>query len=94
MVFLQLFRTLEGKKVVVELRNDVVIEGTLQTADQFHNLRLIDVKVLHSADCPMLNCVSSLYIRGSTVRYISLQPADVDLDLLHDATRRHNEGAQ
>lgn len=94
MVFLQLFRTLEGKRVTVELKNDVVIEGTLQTADRFYNFRLVDIKLINAANCQELMFVSSLFIRGSSVRYIAIRPEDVELDLLHDAARRHNQGTQ
>lgn len=94
MVFLQLFRTLEGKRVTVELNHNIVIEGTLQTADRFYNFRLVDIKLINAANCPELMFVSSLFIRGSNVRYIAIRPEDVELDLLHDATRRHNQGTQ
>lgn len=94
MVFLQLFRTLEGKKVDVELQNGVILRGVLQTADQFHNVRLVDPEVIEAMNCPQLNTLASAYIRGSTIRYIHLPKDEVDVDLLHDATRRHNQGTQ
>ena len=36
MLFLQLFRSLEGKEVVVEMRNDLIVSGILSSADQFY----------------------------------------------------------
>jgi small nuclear ribonucleoprotein (snRNP)-like protein len=94
MVFLQLFRSLEGKTVVVELKNDAVLQGTLQSVDQFYNFRLVDLQVLNAANCPQLYTLSTALIRGARVRYVRLPAEDVDLDLLHDATRRHNQGNQ
>ena len=85
MVFLQLFKTLEGKVVTVELTNNIVIKGTLSTADNFFNIRLDNIE---------LNALTSVYLRGSLVRYIFLSKEDVDLDLLRDAARRHNQGSQ
>jgi hypothetical protein len=38
----------------------------------------------------MKNC----FIRGSTVRYIQLPANEVDVDILHDATRKDNLAAQ
>ncbi|KAK8894311.1 U6 snRNA-associated Sm-like protein LSm2 [Tritrichomonas musculus] len=94
MVFLQLFKTLEGKIVTVELMNNVVIKGKLVTTDQFFNFRLEDIEVLWNCNNLELNALTSVYLRGSTVRYMLLSKEDVDLELLRDATRRHNQGSQ
>lgn len=94
MVFLQLFKTLEGKVVTVELTNNIVIKGTLSTADNFFNIRLDNIEVLYNCNNLELNALTSVYLRGSLVRYIFLSKEDVDLDLLRDAARRHNQGSQ
>jgi small nuclear ribonucleoprotein (snRNP)-like protein len=94
MAFLQLFRTLEGKKLVMELKNDIILQGTLQSVDQFHNFRLIDLQVLNCGNCPQLYTLSTALIRAARVRYVQLPKEEVDLELLHDATRRHNQGSQ
>lgn len=36
--------------------------------------------------------VRNCFIRGSVVRYVQLPPEGVDIDLLHDATRREARG--
>nr|ABK93357.1 unknown [Populus trichocarpa] len=36
--------------------------------------------------------VRNCFIRGSVVRYVQLPPEGVDVDLLHDATRREARG--
>jgi U6 snRNA-associated Sm-like protein LSm2 len=94
MVFLQLFRSLEGRKVQVELQNDVILQGTLQSVDHFYNFRLTEIEVINPAGCPQLCTITAAFIRGARIRYIQLPKEDVDLDLLHDATRRHNQGTQ
>lgn len=91
MLFLHVFRTLQGKKVIVHLKNGIVVKGTLESVDSFYNIKLVDTETLDSADCPMSSVLSSAYIRGSCVIYIELPAADVDLELLHDATRRQEE---
>lgn len=35
MIFLTFFKTLEGKTIVVELKNDLQIRGVLQSVDQY-----------------------------------------------------------
>ena len=38
--------------------------------------------------------VNNCFIRGSVVRYIHLPKEAVDLEVLHDATRRNHRGEQ
>lgn len=91
MLFLQLFQSLEGKEVTVELRNDMMVRGILQSADQYYNFRIKNVEVLNSPPSINLNILKDMFIRGSSIRYIRMSREDVDLELLHDATRRHNQ---
>lgn len=93
MLFLQVFRSLQGKKVTIEMKNGIVLRGTLQTADQFYNFKLIDIEVLEG-NYPQVYALATAFIRGSSVNYVHLPPEEIDLDLLHDATRRHNQGSQ
>ena len=46
------FKTLTGQRVVVELKNDLAIQGTLKSVDQFLNFRLDDIKVLDEVSYP------------------------------------------
>ncbi|KAB5574423.1 hypothetical protein DKX38_001617 [Salix brachista] len=63
------------------------------------------VLVLHQANFPGVKLVRlgmsrtyvelsvrNCFIRGSVVRYVQLPPEGVDVDLLHDATRREARG--
>merc|ERR1712167_346773 len=88
MLFNSFFKTLVGKQVRVELKNDLVVEGTLQSVDQFLNIKLQNIAVENPAKFPHMSSVKNCYIRGSVVRYVSLPPEDVDTALLQDATRR------
>ncbi|KAH9284776.1 U6 snRNA-associated Sm-like protein LSm2 [Echinococcus granulosus] len=45
LIFYSFFKTLVGKDVVVELKNDLCIHGTLHSVDQYHNFRLSDITV-------------------------------------------------
>lgn len=54
MLFLTMFKTLEGKVIVVELKNDLQIRGTLSSVDQYLNIKLSDITVVNAAAFPQL----------------------------------------
>lgn len=39
---------------------------------------------------PQLTSLKNCFIRGSVVRYVQINPDDVDTELLQDATRKEN----
>lgn len=43
--------------------------------------------------CLLQKSVRNCFIRGSVVRYLQLPPNSVDVELLHDATRREARGS-
>lgn len=88
MLFFSFFKTLESKSVVIELKNDLMIKGTLHSVDQYLNCKLDQVNVLNAHKHPHLLSVSTVFIRGSVIRYVHLNSSDVDVSLLQDATRR------
>lgn len=45
MLFYSYFKTLTGREVTVELKNDVAITGTLHSVDQYLNVKLHGVRV-------------------------------------------------
>ena len=53
-IFFSFFKTLIGKQVVVELKNDVAIRGTLHSVDQYLNVKLVDVEVVDAERYPQL----------------------------------------
>ena len=85
MLFYSMFKTLVGKEIAVELKNDVALTGTLHSIDQYLNIKLLDARVVDAARHPQLVAVSSVFVRGSVVRYVQLPAADVDAELLQDA---------
>ncbi|GMF05205.1 unnamed protein product [Ambrosiozyma monospora] len=70
-----------------DFKNGVEITGTLKSIDQYLNLKLDNIKT-DVDKYPHLIAVRSLFIRGSMIRYIHLNPVDVDTSLLQDAARR------
>jgi U6 snRNA-associated Sm-like protein LSm2 len=81
-VFIQ---ALEGSKIVVELKNDAVVRGTLASADATLGLQLSDasVKALDGTQ----RHADVLHLRGSSVRYIHL-PANLDPAAAIEARRK------
>ncbi|KDN53408.1 U6 snRNA-associated Sm-like protein LSm2 [Tilletiaria anomala UBC 951] len=88
MLIFSAFKTLTDQNVTVELKNDLSIQGTLKSVDQFLNFKLDNIKVLDEASHPHMAAVKSAFIRGSVVRYVHIPAAAVDTQLLEDATRR------
>ena len=52
MLFASYFKTLVGKEVTVELKNDLAITGILHSVDQFLNVKLTNTKVVNEAKYP------------------------------------------
>lgn len=53
-LFFNFFKTLIGKPVVVELKNDLQLQGVLQSVDQYLNLKLDGVSVVNAEQHPQL----------------------------------------
>ncbi|KAF7845865.1 hypothetical protein BT93_L0257 [Corymbia citriodora subsp. variegata] len=88
MLFFSFFKTLVNTPLTIELKNDILIRGTLKSIDQYLNIKLDDITVLNEEKYPHLSAVRNIFIRGSVVRYVHLDPAAVDTGLLEDACRR------
>jgi small nuclear ribonucleoprotein (snRNP)-like protein len=93
-IFLSFFKTLVGKEIAVELKNDVVLTGTLHSVDQYLNVKLLNVKIINPEKYPQLVALQNCFIRGSVVRYIQIPPEHVDTELLQDAARKENAPAK
>ena len=92
-LFYSYFKTLVGKNVTVELKNDLAISGTLVSVDQYLNIKLENTAVVDEERYPHMKSVRNCFIRGSVVRYVQLPADAVDVDILHDATRREARGS-
>lgn len=88
MLFYSFFKSLIGKEIVVELKNDMSLCGTLDSVDQYLNMKLMDVSVTEAAKFPHMLAVKNIFIRGSVIRYVHLPAEEVDVELLQDASRR------
>ncbi|KAJ8452473.1 hypothetical protein Cgig2_000062 [Carnegiea gigantea] len=93
-LFFSYFKEIVGREVVVELKNDLAIRGTLRSVDQYLNIKLENTRVVDQDKYPHMGQMSvrNCFIRGSVVRYVQLPPDGVDVELLHDATRREARG--
>ncbi|THU55954.1 hypothetical protein C4D60_Mb11t12100 [Musa balbisiana] len=91
-LFFSYFKELVGKEVTVELKNDLAIRGILHSVDQYLNIKLENIRVVDQDKYPHMLSVRNCFIRGSVVRYVQLPPDGVDIDILHDATRREARG--
>ncbi|KAJ1719469.1 U6 snRNA-associated Sm-like protein LSm2 [Coemansia erecta] len=94
MLFYSFFKTQVGQQVTVELKNDLAIQGTLESVDQFLNFKLKDITVVDEERYPHMMSVKNCFIRGSVVRYVQLSPPTVDTALLQDAARREAQSTQ
>ena len=76
--------------MAVEVKNDLVLMGTLHSVDQYLNVKLTNVTVVDSNKNPQLLMLQNCFIRGRNVRYIQLPPEVVDTELLQDVDRKEN----
>ena len=90
MLFYSFFKSLVGKDVVVELKNDLAIHGTLHSVDQYLNIKLTDIGVIDQDKYPHMLSVKNCFIRGSVVRYVQLPAEEIDTALLQDAARKES----
>jgi small nuclear ribonucleoprotein (snRNP)-like protein len=53
-IFFSMFKTLEGKTVLLELKNSLQLKGKLVSVDQYLNLKLDNVEVVDRDSFPQL----------------------------------------
>ncbi len=53
-IFYSFFKTLVGQRVTIELKNDMEMEGRLESVDQFLNIKLADINVVDEEKYPHL----------------------------------------
>ena len=78
--------------MAVELKNNVVLTGTLHSVDQYLNIKLLNIKVVNPDRYPQLCALQNCFVRGSVVRYVQIPPEHVNVELLQDAARKENSG--
>ncbi len=60
MFFVSFFKTLEGKEVIVELKNGLELRGTLHSVDQYLNFKLDNMSVVDKERYPQMVCARVL----------------------------------
>ena len=87
------FFHINNAQITVELKNDLAVSGILVSVDQYLNIKLKHTQVVEEAIQPHLKSVRNCFIRGSVVRYVQMPSNAIDVDVLHDATRREARGS-
>jgi len=54
MLFLSLFKSLEGQSVLIELKNSLQLRGTLVSVDHYLNMKIDNVEVVDKESFPQL----------------------------------------
>lgn len=68
MLFFSFFKTLVNERVSVELKNGVILQGTLISVDQYLNIKLNDISVDAGVQYPQLGALKNCFVRGSVIR--------------------------
>ena len=91
-MFQEFFRGLIGQIVLIETKNNLVIKGTLAGVDEFLNYDLDETEFMNPGDFPQLSPQKRMFVRGSSVRYVHLNPEAVDLERVHFLTHSLGKG--
>jgi len=75
-------------KITVECKNDLEISGNLISVDNNLNVALSNISVLNIENYPQFFNIKSCFIRGNTIRYIHLNPNQIDYKLVEEACRK------
>ncbi|EGC35943.1 hypothetical protein DICPUDRAFT_47407 [Dictyostelium purpureum] len=90
MLPLSLLRTGQGHQIMVELKNGETYNGYLINCDNWMNINLRNV-IRTSKDSDKFWKIQSCYIRGNTIKYISVPDEIIDLVVEEEQiSRPHN----
>ena len=81
-----LLEALEGTRVVVELRNDTIIRGTLESADQLMSLILTEATV-EPLQQPKKKA-EFLFLKGKHIRYVHMASSIDPTSIIEQARNR------
>ncbi|KAM9998776.1 hypothetical protein ACTFIY_008442 [Dictyostelium cf. discoideum] len=87
MLPLSLLRTGQGHQIMVELKNGETYNGLLVNCDNWMNINLKNV-IRTSKDSDKFWKIQSCYIRGNTIKYISVPDEIIDLVAEEEQTLR------
>ena len=64
-LFYSFFKTLVGKEIIIELKNDIILKGTLHSVDQYLNVKLENIKVVDEKAHPYLVWKKKIFFNPS-----------------------------
>ncbi|XP_048356008.1 U6 snRNA-associated Sm-like protein LSm2 [Sphaerodactylus townsendi] len=88
MLFYSFFKSLVGKDMVEELKNDLSICGALYSVDQYLNIKFTDISVTDPEKYSHMLSVKTCSIRGSVIHYVQLLANEVDTQPLQDVAHK------
>ncbi|KAG6510259.1 hypothetical protein ZIOFF_028268 [Zingiber officinale] len=87
MLFFSYFKELVGKEVMMELKNDLAIRGTLHSVDQYLNIKLENIKVVDEDKYPHMTKTNTLTWYSSLLQpYFSWSSSAMDYNVVASAT--------
>ncbi|XP_076316282.1 U6 snRNA-associated Sm-like protein LSm2 isoform X1 [Tachypleus tridentatus] len=81
MLFYSFFKSLVGKDVVVELKNDLSICGTLHSVDQYLNIKLTDISLTDPEKYPHMLLKADVKLTSSMTKIDLCVSVSVRLEL-------------
>ncbi len=84
-LFHTFFQTLVGKVVVVELKNDLALRGTIHSVDQYMNFKLDGAEVVDKDRFPQLVRPAALFAGGACVTMLSVCASSLSRTCLYAA---------
>ena len=76
-LFYSFFKTMEGKTVTVELKNNLLLKGVLNSVDQYLNVKLDNVEVIEKDKYPQLVCVYIIDVKSSRITIYIFEWLDI-----------------
>lgn len=82
-----MFTNLSSKmcRVVVELKNNLILEGNINSIDKNLNIILSNISVDSNYEY-IFKSSKDLFIRGNNVKFISIKKKDIDFKSLKEET--------
>ncbi|CAI2382638.1 unnamed protein product [Moneuplotes crassus] len=93
MVFATFFQVLSenNARITIHLKNDLAIEGNIQSVDEYLNIVLSEIDVVNNEENPYLLSVKKLLIRGNTISHISMPDHGIDTDTIQELAMKDME---
>ncbi|KAK2955843.1 putative U6 snRNA-associated Sm-like protein LSm2 [Blattamonas nauphoetae] len=93
-LFSGMFEALIGKKITIEMKNDLSFSGTLNSVDKYMNMVISDLDKSGQYETTAAKLLNRVFVRGSDVRYAYLDRSAVDVEQLEELTRKEGLSAK